>query len=111
MELIKEKRFTWNSTIITELKKIFDVFFLLENLICIKFINIDFFIKNFPPIYFYNYINLNYGRIGGNKIYDDFMKLGSVMLQVFKNHYLLKDLIYLPRIHTETCYLLDPAYR
>lgn len=111
MKLIDEKRFVWDLSMLANLKNIFSKLCKIESILAIKFLNLDFFIDNFPPKYFYNYINVGYGKIGGDKIYDEFTKVCSEMLLFFKNNYLLKDLAFLPRINTETCYSLDPAYR
>ena len=112
MNFIKEKRFAWDWKKSEEMKTFFDPLAKkLNTPLFIKFGNFDFFRTRFPPIYFYRYINVNYGRVGGSKNYDSVFKLSSRMLKVFYYCYLLKDLSFYPRIHSETLMMMDPLYR
>ena len=111
MKYIEDKQFFWYKEKATTLKTFFTPLKELKYPLFQKFGNIDFITNNFPPINFYNYLNENYGRIGGNVTYDEVFRAASVMLEFFNSAYLLKDLSKLPQIATKTFFLLDPIYR
>ena len=108
---IKQDRFAWDENTAKKLKLFLKDLGELKDAIYLQFGNIDFLREKFPLENFMLFVQVNYGRIGGSKVFDETIRAHTNLLRFFYYSFLKKDLVYSPCIKTDTCFLYDPVYR
>ena len=108
---IRQDSFAWSSERANTLIDFFTNFDNMEGLFYLEFCNSSYLQRKLPITFFKLYSGINYGRVNGSRVYNEVIRAMSHMLHYFNFSVLKKDLIFLPRLPTETCYLFDPIFR
>lgn len=108
---ICKESFSWKVARATELKDFFKKLSRLNEPRYYEFFNNDYIREKIRIEYMGYYVSVNYGRVGGSDAYDHVIRFLSHLLNFFNQSILLKDLAYLPRLETKSCFLFDPIFR